>query len=61
VSAEYPSQQYCSQWRWERAWYTKERYMRRYTGEEKISYGTMDDAGVIIWIQALVDAKIANE
>ena len=31
------------------------------TGGEKIWYGTMDESGVILSIQALVDAKIANK
>jgi hypothetical protein len=35
--------------------------MRRDIGAEKIESGTMDDSGVILWIQALVDAKIANK
>jgi len=31
------------------------------TGVEKIWSGTMDDWGMILWIQALIDAKIANK
>jgi len=34
---------------------------RRDTGAEKERYGTMDDSGVIVLIQALGHAKIANK
>jgi len=54
MSVEYPSQQCCSQWR-------RERYTRKDTGVEKEWYGTMDDSGVVLCIQALKDAKIANK
>jgi hypothetical protein len=38
VSPEYPSQQCCSEWRRERNWYTKERYMCSDT-QAKRKYG----------------------
>jgi len=39
----------------------KERYTHRDTGVETIWSGTIDDSRVILWIQALLDAKIANK
>jgi hypothetical protein len=41
--------------------YRKERYMHCDTDIEKIWESTMDDSGVLLQIEALMDAKIGNK
>jgi hypothetical protein len=58
---EYTSQYDCHHCRTMRIWYTKMIYTHRDTVIETAWYGTIDDSGVKLRIDELINATIANK